>query len=82
MPKRFTILFFLLLSFSLIFIGCPAKESEEEKKAWPAQKTIYDQGFQDARSGKQADPEYQKNTYYTEGYSSGEQSVVVKDELI
>lgn len=71
-------LFFLVF----IFAACPAKENPEEKKLWPAQKALYDKGFQDAISGKTAAPDHQDSPYYADGYSAGEQSIAPKDELI
>jgi hypothetical protein len=50
--------------------------------AWEDEKKTYDQGFQDARSGKPADSSLKDNDYYADGYSKGAHSLMATDSLI
>ena len=75
--------YFLVLCLGLVlgFNAC-SKEDDKSKQAWSKQRMLYNEGFRDGLNGKKANPEYEKNEYYQDGYSEGNKAVVVKDELI
>ncbi len=75
--------YFLVLSLGLFlsFNACSKKE-EESGGAWSKQRAVYNEGFRDGMNGKKANPKYETNKYYTDGYAEGNRSVVLKDELI
>ena len=73
------LLFYFLVLCLGLFLGFNAfsKEDDKSKQAWSKQRTLYNEGFKDGFNGRKANPEYEKNEYYTDGYSEGNKAIVV-----